>query len=143
MAPNSVVGLQWLDFFCPKMCIHTRPTVLYKLSPVLMCHLRGAHQRRAESSKQPLWSHMETRDARLAARTCLASGIAKTSITKHRTSPCFQNLEQGDNAGMASNQTSRGTPPCQEKLRVGNSSFWRQLEKRGSNNIAILRKYFK
>lgn len=46
----GAVRLQWLGFFCPKLCTYTHLTVLYTLFPVLM-GLRGDPLLGTESSK--------------------------------------------------------------------------------------------
>ena len=95
--------------------------------------------------KVTAWSHMETQDARLGCMNLpgVRHCTSNFNHTKRRGLPCLQSLEQGDDAGMVPSWNSRGTSHSQGKLRVENSSFWRQLEKRGSKEIAILRKFCK
>lgn len=96
----GALGLQWLGFFCPKLCTYTHLTVLYTLFPVLM-GLRGDPLLGTESSKHrdhsqsTAWSHMETQDCRLAVGTPLASSTATTSITKPEHCHVFKAKSRG------------------------------------------------
>lgn len=77
---------------------------------------------------------METQDARLDCMDLPGVSHCNSNFDhiKSTALPHFQSPERGDDTVMTSNQTSKGTPHGQLQLRVGNSSFWRQLEKRGS-----------
>lgn len=144
----GALGLQWLGFFCPKLCTYTHLTVLYTLFPVLM-GLRGDPLLGTESSKHR--DHSQSTALEPYGNTGLQAGCRDPPGIQHcnnfhhknRTLPCLQSQEQGEDTGMASNPISRGTPHCQMKPRVEKSSFSSQLEKRGSKNIATLKKSFK
>lgn len=89
---------------------------------------------------------MEAQDARLGCvnlpgvRHCHSN---RDHTPKRRGLLQLQSPEQGDDTVMAPDWASRGTSHSQEKPRMGNSSFWRQMENRDSENIAILRKFCK